>query len=297
MRKRLSLLMILGMLFAIPAAASAQTEIKLSSVKVQLWPEYDQPSMLVIYDFKVAESTPLPAKISLRLPADANVIAVAFDDGAGNLINAAFEGPVKGGEWQTLTITVDSLTTYRFEYYEALSANGKTRQFNYVWPGDYAVESFSIGVQEPVDTITLSAEPTLNKTQRNGINYYESKSLGLAAGEQFTLNLQYDKSSNQLTAPSGVQTAPIDQNTEGRISFNSYVPYILGVIGLTLIAGGLVYYFQPGRARGGKKRSRSRPPREQADDGNIHCHQCGTRARPGDRFCRTCGTRLRLDDQ
>ena len=44
------LLPLLFSLLIIPFPASAQGQITLDNVTVQLWPEFDQPSMLVIYD-------------------------------------------------------------------------------------------------------------------------------------------------------------------------------------------------------------------------------------------------------
>jgi hypothetical protein len=296
MRKWLLILM-LGVFLVFPTQTLAQSEITLNSVQVQLWPEYDQPSMLVIFEFTARENITLPTQITFHLPKDANVVAAAFYDN-GNLLNANYTPAVQDGDWQTLTITIDKVTTYRFEYYEPISINGRARQFSYLWPADYAVEAFNIKVQEPVDTVSLTSEPALEKTQENGANIYSSKPLSLAAGRQFTLNLQYEKSSDALTVPSSpVQTAPIDETTSGRIPLTSYLPYILGGLGAVLIVGGLLYYFLSGRVRGRKPRRRNRAPSVPESNASVtHCHQCGTRAKPSDRFCRVCGTRLRQDE-
>jgi len=293
MRKWLSILM-LGILLVFPSQASAQSEITLGNVQVQLWPEYDQPSMLVIFDFTVSKNTALPAQVSFRLPKNANVIAVAFEEN-GKLLDTNSAPTTQNGDWQILTIKVDTLTTYHFEYYQPISFNGRTRQFSYLWNADYAVEAFNVKVQEPVDTVSLTSEPALEKAQENGANFYSSKPVKLAASEQFTLNLQYEKSSDALTVPvSPVQTAPIDETTSGRIPLNSYLPYILGGLGAVLIIGGLLYYFLSSRERGQKPRRRNRALSDSESD--AHCPQCGTRAKSSDRFCRVCGTRLRQDE-
>jgi hypothetical protein len=88
----------MAILFIFPSLAAAQTDITLTSVNVQLWPEYDQPSMLVIYDFELTPETTLPAKVDIRIPKDANITAVAFQDGS-DLKNTEFSGPVEDGNW------------------------------------------------------------------------------------------------------------------------------------------------------------------------------------------------------
>lgn len=295
MRKWLSILL-LGIFLVFPSLAFAQGEITLDKVDVQLWPEYDQPSMLVIFEFTADKNTSLPAQFTFHLPKDANVIAAAFYDN-GNLLNADYTPVTPDGDWQTLTITVDKATTYRFEYYEPISFNDRTRKFSYLWNADYAVKAFNIKVQEPMDTVSLTSEPALEKSQENGVNVYLGKPVNLAAGEQFTLKLQYEKSSDALAVPaSQVRTAPIDETTSGRIPLNTYLPYILGGVGGILVVGGLLYYFLSNRERGQKPRRRSHAPSETESSSAIHCHQCGTRAKSGDRFCRVCGTRLRQDE-
>jgi hypothetical protein len=296
MRKWLTILM-LGILLVFPFQALAQGEITLDNAQVQLWPEYDQPNMLVIFEFTPSENTKLPAQVTFHLPEDANVIAAAFYDD-GNLLNADYTPGAQEDGQQTLTITIDKTTTYRFEYYQPISFNGRMRQFSYLWDADYTVGVFNIKVQEPVDTVSLTSEPALEKSLENGANVYSSKPVSLAVGSQFTLELQYEKSSDTLTVPaSQVRTEPIDETTNGRISLNSYLPYILGGVGGVLIVGGLFYYFLSGRERAQKPRRRSRASSDAEGSASApHCHQCGTRAKPSDRFCRVCGTRLRQDD-
>ena len=296
MRKWL-LILALGVFLIFPSPALAQGGITLDKVEIQLWPEYDRPNMLVIFEFTASKNTALPAQVTFHLPKDANVIAAAFYDN-GALLNANYTPGAQDGNWQTLTITIDTATTYRFEYYQPISFAGRTRRFSYLWNADYAVKDLHIKVREPVDTISLSSGPALEKMQEGETTFYSGKPMSLAAGEQVTLNLQYEKSSDTLTVPaSQVQTAPIDRTTSGRSLLNSYLPYILSGVGGILIIGGLLYYFLSNRGRPQKPRRRIRPlSKIESEASASHCHQCGTRAKPGDRFCRVCGTRLRRDE-
>jgi hypothetical protein len=296
MRKWL-IFIVAGFLFVFPAFVAAQGNIMLSALKVQLWPEYDQPSMLVIHDFTVPPETQLPAPVTFHIPLEANLIAVASLQN-GELVNIPVIGPSKDGEWQAFTVTVDAMTTYHFEYYEPLTFNGDQRAFNYLWDGSYAVNEFSIRVLQPVDAASMATDPVLKPTQgSDGQTYYEAAPINLPAGEQFLFSMQYQKSSDTLTSPQALQpAAPVDENTPGRISLANYLPYFLGGLGLALIFGGFIYYWRANRRPVTKSRRRQRANYEQEEsDSEVYCHQCGTRAKPSDRFCRVCGTRLRQD--
>lgn len=300
MRKFLLLIM-LGLLFAFPASVFAQSDLKLTNVNVQLWPEYDQPSMLVITDFEIPATTALPVNVTFRIPKDANLIAVAVYSADGALTNAIFEGPQEDGEWQSFTVSLDS-TAGRFEYYQTLSFNGNQRIFSYLWDGIYAVDTFAIRVLEPFDTTSLKTDPALTSiSQESNLKYYEGEPVALASGEQFILNLEYEKTTDTLIVNTqGVQpSAPVDENTPGRVSLSNSLPYIIGGLGVIMIVGGVVYYWQSGRrSTGGKSRKRSRSHAEEQEDGEeTYCPQCGSRSKTGDRFCRTCGARLRHQEE
>jgi len=299
--RKFALILILGMLFVFPSFVSAQSNPTIANMTVQLWPEYDQPSMLVITEFQVNSATTLPAALTFRIPKEGNLIAVASVAADGGYLNTVFDGPKDDGEWQAFTITVSQNSAYRFEYYQPLTFNGSKRVFSYLWDGAYAVDAFNVLVLEPLDVTAFTMEPTFKSTsQLNGGNYYDSGVVQLASGEQFIMNLNYDKTSDTLIAPpqqDGIQpAAPVDESTPGRVSLNNSLPYIIGGLGVVLIIGGIAYYWQAGRSKSGKSSSRRRTHShvESEESGeDAYCPQCGTRAKGGDRFCRVCGARLR----
>jgi hypothetical protein len=294
MRKWLSWLM-LTLWFIYPVLASAQTEIHLSKLKVQLCPEFDQPSMLVLYDFEVTAATPLPARVTFRIPRAGNLIAVAAMQN-GELVNPNFEGPSVNGDSKTFTLIVDSLTTYHFEYYQPLVRRGELRQFSYAWAGDYAVDEFTIRVQQPLDTTSFVTQPPLKPSvdSLDGLTYYVNQPINLPAGQRYVLDLEYAKTSDALTVPASTiqPSGSLDENTAGRITAGDYIPYLILVVGILLIMAGIGYYYMSGRIRRFKPR-RLRAAAPESRESDVYCHQCGQRARAGDRFCRVCGTRLR----
>jgi hypothetical protein len=298
--RKWSLILLLGMFVVFPGFVFAQSNLTLINVSVQLWPEYDQPSMLVITDFEVPVTTALPVDLTFRIPKGANLIAVAGYTADGSLANAVFEGPNDDGEWQVFTVTLET-TSARFEYYQPITFNGKQRIFSYLWDGLYAVDAFDIRLLEPVDTTSVTTTPTLASIeQKDGLKYFYGDPVKLASGEQFILNLEYQKTSDALIASApGVQpAAPVDENTPGRVSLSNYLPYLIGGLGVIMIVGGFVYYLRSGKR--GARRSRRRQhvnANDEESESDMYCAQCGTRAHGGDRFCRTCGARMRHQEE
>ena len=297
MRRWLIILFLAGA-FAIPYPVRPQNAIKLSSLQVQLWPEYDQPSMLVIYDFKLPDGIKLPVNISMSLPKDGHLIAVASQSKDGSYLNTDFVGPSIGENWQTVTVQIQTQATYHLEYYEPISRSGQQREFTYLWPGDYAADDFGISVRIPVDTVNIIADPDMKSSKNADGTDYLAKDFGaLGAGQQFPLHISYTKTSDTLDVAQGnIQPSePLSSTTPGRVMLSNYFPYIALVLGIILVAGGSIYFWQSSRDRQPVARQRNTAGGNQAKS-DIYCHQCGTRAQLGDRFCRVCGTRLRLAD-
>jgi hypothetical protein len=297
MRRIFTLLLLLGLLLSFQPAR-AQGGPSLSLVDVWIWPEYDQPAVLVIEHLTVSQSTFLPATMTFRIPAAAekpHALAV------GQTPDSVADTPYTleaDGKW--MKVTVEVVAPYiQLEYYDpSISKNGKDRGFTYEWPGNYAVENFHVELQQPFDAGEMTMEPMLaNVTPvAGGLTYYTDDFGALAAGETFTLNVGYVKESDALTVSFlDVQpSAPVDENTAGRVSLDTYLPWLVGAFGVLMITGG-VYYYLRGSARQRPSARRRHVSHEEPGEGQTYCPQCGTRARGGDRFCRICGTRLRTE--
>ena len=300
MRKCFTVLAVL-VAFWISFPAQAQSGVRLSSVSVDILPEYDQPAVLVIYHISLSASTTLPATLDLRVPAQAEVFAVAVADPANGLLNAPYERTVQGS-LATLTITANSQDV-QVEYYDTLVKNGTARQVVYEWLGDYDVDAFTISLQQPLGATDMVTKPALTKSSpgQDGFVYYQSTPQPLAAGQSFTLTSDYQKSTDALsTTGLPVQpTQPLNASTPGRVTMSVVLPWVLAGIGGALIIVGIVgglYLWKNGTRRSSASHKRHTKPQQASETAAVHCQQCGKRAQPGDVFCRTCGMRLRKED-
>ncbi len=297
MQKWLVFILLLGLML-FPAKAGAQNEIKFETLVVGLWSEFDQPSMLVINEFVLSEDTPVPAVVTMRFPKGGNLMAVAVSENGG-LFNANFEGPAEQGNWQTIRINVETYNPYRVEYYQQLTRDGNKREFEYQWSGEYAVKDLTVSVLVPPDSENVVSSPLLPNLVNSpdgGITGSASKS-GLTAGQSFNFKLEYARESDTVIQPEDANSVqpsePIGSDTAGRVSIDR-MPYVIGGVGVVLIVIALFFYWRSTQSNVPTQRRRKRPQSGESQ-GQAYCHECGARARTGDRFCRTCGSRLRTD--
>lgn len=309
---RFAVISLLVLALVIPITARAQdTSVRLSSLEVDLWPEYDRPSMLIIYKITLAPEVNLPASLTFRIPASAGsphaVAALQVD----TLVNVNYEER-RVGDWNQVTFTATTPELW-LEYYDpSLQKDGDSRHFSYVWPGDYAISSLIIDVQQPVNSQNMRISPSLGagKVGSDGLTHFTSQVGSLEGGQSFELEITYDKQDDVLSAEL-IQVGPVEpltDQTPGRLSSTFNIPThfiwlgLIGALGLGLIVGGAIWYIRSGQKDTTPPPRRRRSPSKKpvtveasASDEAVYCSQCGKRAAPGDRFCRACGSKLRSE--
>lgn len=290
--RRIAALLALLFLLVSPVPAGAQSPVAFESLSIELWPDFDQPSVLVLYDFVISAETSLPAQVNIRMPAGAQLFAVAREEPQG-LMNVEHAPPVQEGNYSVVTFVVTDRLEYRVEFYIPYVRQGQQRTFLYTWPGDYPVQSLIMTLQEPRAAINIATEPemTRRETRADGLFYRSFSTQTVGAGERVALKVTYENPSSELTAARPQPAASLEPSQP----LLSLLPWLLGGLGVALMVGGGVWYWLSGRSASGTGRARKRHAAslEERPSDTVYCTQCGKRAQPGDRFCRACGTRLR----
>jgi hypothetical protein len=293
------LLLLLSLI--LPLRVRAQDPLKFSSMFVEIWPEYDKPSVLVIYQITLDPATTLPATIAIRIPTAAgNPNAVAGQQADGSLYNIT-STRVVDGEWATISFTTTS-SNIRLEYYDpGLTKDGNARHFQYTWPGDYAISQLTLQVQQPVGATNMVISPSLGAgaTGSDNLIYYTQDVGAVSTGQIIQITIDYQKTSDQLSAQVPLApSAPVPQSSTLDLNISAWLPWILGILGAGLIIGGIIWFWRTGRQRPSRQPRRRHSKVDsiepEADSSSeedaIYCSQCGKRASPGDQFCRSCGT-------
>jgi hypothetical protein len=245
MRKWLILLTALA--FSMPFPAQAQGIVAMDSLTVLLWSEYDQPSMLVIYDFTVTDDTQVPTSMDLRFPSEANITAVAFQSG-GDLLLANYQTqpsrtPIgRSSPCSSLNAqTIISNTTSRFNAMgnrDHSPTNGRA-----ITPSATSISRFRcrmiVGVSKRIPPFPW---------YRTSLSISGGDMVGgLGQGQSYQLHLEYSRTDETpVTTPASTQVepiAPVDENTDGRSTLDN-LPLFLGGFGVALILAALFYFFR-----------------------------------------------------
>jgi hypothetical protein len=303
MLKRSFFLLMLVLLFALPGVAYAQQPVVIDTLEVDLWPEYDRPEMLVIYRISLDAAVSLPTSLTISIPADAELNAVAEEGATGELVNADFETQEAGDR---IAVNVTANSSYvQLEYYDpSLQKDGTARHYEYSWDDGYAIKQLIVEVQQPLGASDMQAIPPMGAGQlrEDTLTYYHVEIGSLDAGQSFEFSLDYNKSSDTLTVSQFQSSVPAatDESVEASVPFDwvEALPWVGLVIGLGIMAFGAYRFWQSSReedmARQRKSTKRGRRSGSGSGGKSIFCHECGTKSQFGDRFCRNCGEKLRV---
>ena len=285
----------------------AQTAVTLELLEVELWPDYDEESVLVLLTGTLPANTPLPATLTIPLPegADFNVVARITAD---NLMTDQGMSPQVEANRVTFTLTE---TRFRVEYYQPYNASDTQRAFTFSWQSDIPVEQMSVKIQEPLAAteMTVIPPPASVSQGEDGLTYHLLPAQAVAAGDTYSAEVGYTMSVPTLTV--NFQTDGSDTTTE-ELPFLDAVPveeegigweiWLIGLGGLILVATAVWYLYSTQQASTSNKRRPAKPKAQRTKAAAIpnaapskanFCHQCGEPLQSKDKFCRSCGTAVK----
>ncbi|CAB1060355.1 hypothetical protein D1BOALGB6SA_5121 [Olavius sp. associated proteobacterium Delta 1] len=287
--------MLLIIFMAMPMAAGfAQNPVSvIDSLGIEIWPDYDKASVLVLLTGALPEDTRLPASVTLPFPEAARLNAVArIDRKDGNMKDDIFSSTDVTG---ALTFVTPDLS-FRVEYYLPYTVNKTQRTFDYTWLAAVTVNNFQLRVQRPTSASTFKTEPAIANVVRSGdgFDYHTFPTRAVPAGQSFSLQVDYKMANTQLSAeslpsPNTNVQPPALPATPGSGSGINWA-WVAVVIGGLIIIAALIWSMA------------SRRPlpniRKPADERVIKqsrskfCRNCGEPIDEDDKFCSGCGSEL-----
>ena len=154
MKQRYFFLIVLLTLI-LPATGHTQGKATaIDSLAIELWPDYDRASVLVLLTGTLLADTKLPTAVILPIPETAQLNAVArIDSSDGQMKDDISSSPVPDG----LSFITPDLR-FRLEYYLPYAVNNNQRTFNFSWLTAISVNKFRLKVQRPLFAIQHTTE-------------------------------------------------------------------------------------------------------------------------------------------
>lgn len=282
---------------ALPGAAQG-TELSVEQAFLQLWPEYDDPGLLVIFSGDFADPAAFPRQVAFPVAAEARNIQATTNDPVRGLLSELWQ---LDGNKLTYTLVRPG---FQIEYYVDRPPSGNRREIRHTFEVPYPIRSLEIAVQQPARAtdFTVMPQPAGTVVRDDGLTYHVIEQEHLKAGDALDIAISYTKADSALTAPqlavpSGTSSAQPVAPATVRPTTN-WLAYLLIGLGLLALLGLGVYWLWLRRpAAGASPTAKKTRPAATGQTmayptvtaGAAFCAQCGRPFRPEDRFCAQCG--------
>jgi hypothetical protein len=302
MKRIVYLLVIVVILFVPVYSSRAQGGVTaVDSLVIDFWPDYDRPAVLVLITGALPAGTATPATVTLALPENADVNAVAYMDVTNGLMNADYQ------EIDNQLILTTPNLDFRVEFYLPYEANGRQHSFTYSWLSEMSINQLEAKVQQPLAAagMVIEPDPIEVRAASDGFTYHLLPNQIIPTGQPFAINVNYTMSSDDLSVnlansstSSGLNgTIDLQPVSPAATSSNATQsidwPIVAGAAGGILIIAALAFLYLGNQSKPRvRKPSPNRPIKSVRSKAGASrfCHNCGETVDAEDRFCRNCGT-------
>lgn len=299
-----NLFLVLGVLalvaLAAPSLAHAQGPDRITKLAIAVWPEFDDPRVLVQFDGDLAAQKDYPREISLYIPSSAVLTATAYQDESQQFLNTEPATVTDTGNGTKRVTFKLPKPHFHLEYYDDAIKGAPDKSFEFVYTSLLPADSVQIQVQQPLKADNFKTVPAaaLISDGMHDFKYHIFNYPGAVADQALKLQVSYTKTDpnpslqNVVPPSTAPQTAPADT----AVVVNPQQTYLLAAAGIILALGLLGVWMwytrrQPRLAFAGA--SRHVASGKNADNATGFCGQCGSPIRAGDNFCPKCGAKRR----
>ncbi len=273
-------------IFALNYPVSAENENDITGFQnVQLWiyPEYDDPRLLVMLEGQIGGARP-PVEISFLVPSTAEMYSAGSIDILGQYSGGPpqrVSAPIPGWDEVSYEVKTD---TFRVEYYDPIISGHPDKSIYYEFRWLYPISGLEVIVLEPSKATNFDVSPLGNTfVDDSGFNYHTYSYTDLDINQTLKYNINYTRSD---TRPS----LAIEDN-----GMSSSTVIIIVIFVLSTVAIGIFLWIKKSKPRTRAERrqlARKVAVRKSADNQPGFCTQCGKPLKESYKYCPHCGAEI-----
>jgi cytochrome c oxidase cbb3-type subunit 3 len=313
-----------------PAAqpSGAASQLTVARLQLAIWPEYDDPRVLVIVRGELAPREAFPTRLTFPIPKQAEIVGAGMISEDNQLILRPHE-ILPGDTQDFLTLDLPVPRFFIELYYTAFDVKEAQRRFVHTVAIPYPIEILEIDIQPPLQAsqFVVAPQPMEQNTDRQGFTHaqFVYRNLDKEQVHQFTIAYtrmttepsvakQQPLPTSQPTSPQGVaRGSPLS-------SPSAALGILTGVV--VVFASGAWLWTNRQRHRATEATSEepvpyqhqeltaaslSHPESQEAQGSNPNvaltppssqvpnfCSNCGHKLQSLDRFCAGCGRPLKV---
>jgi len=239
-------------------------DLSIGRMKVAIMPEYDDPSVLAIYDGKFEDVSSYPIKTSFLIPKGSVVSDACSLSHEGQHFCQLYK-TVNRGEHDEVSLMLPYPNFYLSFHTPRFDVKGERKEFDYRIKANHSIKTMEVDIQQPLRSTAFNISPPGGAAMSEksgtisvikGFNHFTYKFEGISQGQESAFKINYIKSDPspsvdiKYTSMESPKTQSTSYETQRNIKAIIYVVFGTGALGIMVV---VAWFFRSRK----KKRNRA----------------------------------------
>ncbi len=243
-------------------AGAPTRDMVIGRMKVAIMPEYDDPSVLAIYDGKFEDVSSYPIKTSFLIPKGSVISDACSLSHEGQHFCQLYKTANRGAQ-DEVSLILPYPNFYLSFHTPHLDVTGERKEFDYLIKANHAIKTMEIDIQQPLRSSAFNISPPASATVSEkigtisiikGFNHFTYQLEGVFKDQENVFKINYIKSDPKpsvdikYTSMKNPQTQSTPYETQRNIKTIIYILFGTGAAGIIAVA---VWFFRSQKKKRG----------------------------------------------
>ena len=179
----------------------ATKDLSIGRMRVSIWPEYDEPSILAIYDGKFEEGSDYPIKTSFFVPKGSVISDACSLSHEGQHFCQLYK-TINRGEYDEVSLLLPYPNFYLSFHTPQFDVKREKREFTYRIKANHPIKVMKVDIQQPLRSTAFNVSPDENAaveendgaiSMLEGSNHLTYALHDISEGQESVFRLDYIK--------------------------------------------------------------------------------------------------------
>lgn len=184
-----------------PGGGAPSKNLSIGRMKVAIMPEYDDPSVLAIYDGRFEDVSSYPIKTSFLIP-KGSVISDACSLSHEGQHFCQLYRTTNRGEHDEVSLLLPYPNFYLSFHTPRFDTKVERKEFNYLIKANHSIKTMEIDIQQPLRSTAFNISPPKSAAMSEklgtisaikGFNHFTYKLEGISKGQESAFKIDYIK--------------------------------------------------------------------------------------------------------
>ena len=176
------------------ADVMAEGDLSIGRMRISVWPEHDDPGVLVIYDGRFVDSSQFPTKTSFFIPKGVVISDVCSLSPEGQHYCQLYEIVKGDGARDKVVMSLPFPNFYLSFHTEALDLTSENRAVEFSALANHPIENIEMDIQQPLRSNAFKIDPDDgDQSEKKGFNHFKYEMEDIAKGEEILFKISYIK--------------------------------------------------------------------------------------------------------